>query len=626
MHERPIINALTCRPALRPRLRPPVASSGVRRLALVFAASSGVRWLALVFAACLWDGSAIAQLALPVESNGQTLPNLVTELTYTVDMGTLPQRPVIVVEVSPDVLHTDIQLEIEATNWLPPVPPGGSAPINTTDSFFSAPSSGDAYLEVSMIDNVPVPGGLVGHQVDVIVRVLSFGSGGAPADVDVTIRGETRVPTGTIAIEVETDISPQTVFLDADKDTTIYASNSAASNGAGVYMWAGTDYEQIGVPPFVANFWNKLNGLLSFPVVSTLPWNAVVSNADLQLYVVSVTGGGGTTLLYETAPGNFGAPWYEGNANASGSEFLGAISGSAAADWFERQGSTHAWTTAGGDVVGGSLSSLSLTTTGYKIFSSPAINDTVQGWVDDQDDSHGFTVRGPGSTFFFFDIALRFASSEHPTSSVRPELRVDYAPAAPYADGTVNTGVVSFIGEGEDFGWIYDIDDDGLLSTTIGGLCEVLDPQLVNYLPYTYSYSGTPGYVGLDCCAWKIDAPETNTTGVGQAVFYHNLDPNNPANDPPDTDGDAIFDLCDNCVNVPNGPALGTCIGPAGVSNTCMSDLECSWGATCQFSQQDADLDEMGDACQVPEPGLGLSLFCGLGALVGLSRRRERCT
>ena len=61
----------------------------------------------------------------------------------------------------------------------------------------------------------------------------------------------------------------------------------------------------------------------------------------------------------------------------------------------------------------------------------------------------------------------------------------------------------------------------------------------------------------IDCCTWQIDG--LGTVGAGQALFFHNLDPNDPANMPPDTDFDGILDPCDNCIYTPNGPFLGSC-------------------------------------------------------------------
>ena len=141
--------------------------------------------------------------------------------------------------------------------------------------------------------------------------------------------------------------------------------------------------------------------------------------------------------------------------------------------------------------------------------------------------------------------------------------------------------------------------------------------------PYTYAYTGAAGFVGYDCCSWLIASLYAEIVGTGQALFFHNLDVENPANMPPDTDADGMLDPCDNCPTVPNGPFLGTCmVGATFAGGTCQSDLECDAGETCDLSQLDDDGNTVGNAC--PEPSFGLGVLLGSTLLVSGQRSRRR--
>ena len=70
----------------------------------------------------------------------------------------------------------------------------------------------------------------VGHTCNVKVRALDFGSAGAPAQFDLTLRSTTVVPTSTISSTITTN-PVQTLTVSPSKDTTIYQANTSASNG-----------------------------------------------------------------------------------------------------------------------------------------------------------------------------------------------------------------------------------------------------------------------------------------------------------------------------------------------------------------------------------------------------------
>ena len=73
----------------------------------------------------------------------------------------------------------------------------------------------------------------------------------------------------------------------------------------------------------------------------------------------------------------------------------------------------------------------------------------------------------------------------------------------------------------------------------------------------------------------------------------------------PDADGDGVPDDADNCPDIPNGPAGGTCTeGDTG--NTCMSDGDCGGGGFCSIDQENSDGDSLGDVCDPDDDNDGI--------------------
>jgi len=73
---------------------------------------------------------------------------------------------------------------------------------------------------------------------------------------------------------------------------------------------------------------------------------------------------------------------------------------------------------------------------------------------------------------------------------------------------------------------------------------------------------------------------------------------------PDDYDCDGVVDIVDNCLQSPNGPALGTC-GKTTLSDdylimeySCMSDLDCEPAEFCMMNQEDGDENGIGDVCE----------------------------
>jgi len=575
------------------------------RLPFVAAPRSTAALATLAFFSILASaGESQAQaIATPFSQNGVVLTNLATEITYTVDFSTLPLRPNLRIEVVPDASHANMQLDIRVTN----------CNFNYPNEFFTCPAT-TTFPPVVGAQSVafkpwacgaiePNSPPYVGKTCDVKVRALSFGSGGAPATFDVSLRGETEVPFSTLSEEITTTV--QTVSIAPTKDTTLYQFNTGSSNGLGESFWTSLGTGS-----------NALHSLLAFNVQAGVPAGATITNARLELNALAISGAPG--LAVYAVPRNPSVAWVEGNANAASDESTPPTALGNAATWSHRQwfssGALGAWSTAGGDRQLPALATSNIVQTGALVLSSTALLDHVRT-------IHTSTTSYDGLLLAPTAGAARFASDENAIVASRPRLVVDYFVSATTGDGTLETGTIPYFTERQNFRWIYDLDNDNVFVTPVTGRCEYTLAGANNFgLPYTYQFQGSPSFQGLDCCTWQLGSA-AGVTGTGQAIFFVNTDSSNPANQPNDLDVDGIKDLCDNCPSVPNGPLLGTCSAGPSTGSTCLSTQQCN-GFPCSLSQDDADRDGDGDVC-VPEPGLGAMLAGGLVGLIAFDRRRR---
>ena len=537
------------------------------RIPLISPAGSGLLALACVVA----GGSARAQtpLPLPVTDAHATFTSLADEATFEIDAGTLPLRASLETFVAPDEAHPDLEYEIQVScTWLGVF--GSACDTNPYDETVARGPGADLFDAPFWTCRPVSP--YPGETCDVTIRALDFGAAGAPADVDVAIRGRTRVPTSTFIQEVDAAPQPQSIDLPAFRDVTLYASDPASSNGLGEYLWAGVDY----VGGFPVGEHRALQALLQFeigaPLVPTfgrIPPGATIDDAILRLSALE-NRGPITSLTLAPVDDRDANPfsadtWNSGDADAPGDEFTGVASSVTGATWSHRAFPSDPWNVPGASTAV-AVDTTSVPAGGFETveFQSAALTAEVERQYISRDDGLGFEIRATStSPLVFADQAVQMASSDHPIPALRPELQVVYTPAFP--DPTVGdfpSGVVAFIGEGEDFRWVYDDDGDDVLFTAVGGRCEEteIDETAMLFVPYSYQFQGDPEFVGLDCCTWQIESMATGTVGAGQAIFFLGLDPADPANLPGDLDGDGIRDICDNCPYVPNGPRGGSCV------------------------------------------------------------------
>jgi len=188
-----------------------------------------------------------------------------------------------------------------------------------------------------------------------------------------------------VTIDPTVDMSPAAddCFLDGEHTTTGYCSDSQ------IVVGHGTDTTL-----------HDHHGLLRFDVRSALPADANIISATLWTYALAKDGTSTAPLgAYRVT-----SPW------------------TSAATWVKRN-ATDNWTTAGGDAASSAEDTSTAPVVGQ--WSSWTLTDLARGWLDGSFENDGVLLRDGGSS----SVNLtRFASSDYASSSVWPDLEVEYFP------------------------------------------------------------------------------------------------------------------------------------------------------------------------------------------------------
>lgn len=201
----------------------------------------------------------------------------------------------------------------------------------------------------------------------------------------------------------------QQVTFTSVLDNTLYQDAAGAlSNGKGQVFFAGTTNA-----PLIRR------GLVAFDTTS-IPTNAVISNAQLKLYMSYTQANAAHDVTVHNALGS----WGEGTSDASGNETGGAASTVNDATWIHRFYSSILWTTPGGDFNATPSATTNVgTALGFYTWSSPGLIADVQTWVAIPSANRGWLLRCD-------EVATRthrgFDTREGADSTRRPMLIVTY--------------------------------------------------------------------------------------------------------------------------------------------------------------------------------------------------------
>jgi len=114
------------------------------------------------------------------------------------------------------------------------------------------------------------------------------------------------------------------------------------------------------------------------------------------------------------------------------------------------------------------------------------------------------------------------------------------------------------------------------------------------------------GLCNAYCEAMDCDGAASNASPNACQKVLKNFRKKAQGNDPPcmvveaDADRDAVTDDLDNCLDTPNGSALGSCTTGPLAGEPCDGDEACSTAEAaghCSMAQEDSDGDGVGDAC-----------------------------
>lgn len=232
------------------------------------------------------------------------------------------------------------------------------------------------------------------------------------------------------------------VMLSASKDNTLYDTEAddamtinERSNGAGDYLFAG----RVGFD----GGWALRRALLAFDIAAAIPAGAVITYAELRLYLSNVPPSAnpiGLSLHRLTSD------WGEGISNGLGAEGQGAPPTSDDATWYQRfyqRLPAETWSSPGAEEnYVTTVSSSTVVGNIETVYTWPCTNGLiadVQTWLDTPSTNYGWILLGDAGGF----SARRFNSRESVENAgivgQPPELLVEYQAAGTLLQDTFET-------------------------------------------------------------------------------------------------------------------------------------------------------------------------------------------
>lgn len=203
-----------------------------------------------------------------------------------------------------------------------------------------------------------------------------------------------------------------TVNITADNDNTIYAESGTTSNGAGQNLFAGA-----------TGGGARRRALIRFDL-SSIPPGATVTAVTITLTCNRLAASAAGISLHKLS-----ADWGEGTSDATANEGAGAAATTNDATWTNRFHPSTAWTTAGGDFNATASATQASVALGAVAMSGGNLVADVQSFVTNSATNFGWAVLGTAESTV--STALRFASSENPATTSRPQITVTYNVVTP---------------------------------------------------------------------------------------------------------------------------------------------------------------------------------------------------
>ncbi|MBL9148730.1 MAG: DNRLRE domain-containing protein [Phycisphaerae bacterium] len=243
-----------------------------------------------------------------------------------------------------------------------------------------------------------------------------------------------------------------TIELSALKDATLIQDSQELANGSGDGIYSGR------VGPTGGG--TRRRGLLAFDVAGAIPSGSTILSATLVLQLVATNSNTHVVSLHRVT-----AAWSEGPTAPPGGEGFPAAPGDVT--WTKRQFPDLAWSTAGGSFVSTASAVTPVGQTESYAWTSMAMANDVQAWLDAPESNHGWLLRGNES---LTKTAKKFASREAISTDYRPRLVLTYEPPQdPCAaadldcDGIVGSADLGILLGAWGTAGPGDLDDDGVV-------------------------------------------------------------------------------------------------------------------------------------------------------------------
>lgn len=202
------------------------------------------------------------------------------------------------------------------------------------------------------------------------------------------------------------------ITIGAAKDNTIFSESGSLSNGAGYYLFAGTNGRG-----------DIRRGLLAFDIAASIPGGSTITGVTLRLHQSRTISSSQTISISRLT-----SDWGEAGSHASGEEGAGAAAQTGDATWTRSFFPGTAWGTSGGDFVAGASASASVAPlVGTYSWSSPTMITDVQGWLD-SGSNFGWILRGNEAAAV---TAMRFDTRDNLVAANRPSLEIEYTVPEP---------------------------------------------------------------------------------------------------------------------------------------------------------------------------------------------------